>query len=716
MKGKGFEVLQKIGKTFMLPIALLPVAGLLLGVGASFTGDAFIKTYNLQDILNEKTLIFKFLSVLKDCGDIIFANLPLLFAVSVALGMAKAVKEVAALSAVVAYIMMYASLTSVIDNFLDLKKLEQTSGLIGQVLGFEHTMNTGVFGGIVVGLIVAWLHNKFYKIDLPDALSFFSGTRFVPIISALAGVALGFIFAFIWPFVAAGIAALGVLVANLGVVGTFIYGFAYRALIPLGLHHVFYLPFWQTALGGVATIDGQTVEGAQNILFAQLGAGIPISPEYSKFFSGMFPFMIFGYPAAAYAMYRQAKPNKKEKTKGLLFSASLTSIFTGITEPLEFSFLFASPFLYFGVHCVLAALSFAIMNILQVGVGVTFSGGLLDFVLYGILPGQEMTNWIPVIFVGIIYAFVYYFVFTFFIKKYDIKTPGREDDDVETKLHSKQDYLNSKDGKEYTEEEKLSYQIILGLGGNGNLVDVDNCATRLRVNVKDGLQVNQSLLKDAGAAGVVVNGNGVQVIFGPKVANIKTNIDEFIAAGPKVVIGEESGSNSEGVPTVDSKETISAVSTDVEMISEAIYSVSEGRVIPISAVADQVFSQKMMGDGFAVLPTSGDIYSPVRGEIMSIFPTKHAMGIKTPAGLELLLHMGLDTVQLEGKPFELLVEEGQEVTEATQLAKVDLQGILDAGKGLDMIVVITNMNDLTELDLTNLGSHHHSDEIGQLKK
>ncbi|AQP54399.1 PTS glucose transporter subunit IIABC [Vagococcus penaei] len=712
MKGKTFEVLQKIGKTFMLPIALLPVAGLLLGVGASFTGNAFIKTYHLEGLLNEHTLLFKFLSVLKDCGDIIFVNLPLLFAVSVALGMAKAVKEVAALSAVVAYIMMYASLTSVIDNFLDLNKLEKTSGLIGQVLGFEHTMNTGVFGGIIVGLLVAWLHNKYYKIDLPDALSFFSGTRFIPIVSALAGVGLGFVFAFIWPFFAAGIAALGVLVANLGVVGTFIYGFTYRALIPLGLHHVFYLPFWQTSLGGVATIDGQTIEGAQNILFAQLGAGIPIGPEYAKFFSGMFPFMIFGYPAAAYAMYRQAKPAKKEKTKGLLFSASLTSIFTGITEPLEFSFLFASPFLYFGVHCVLAALSFAIMNLLHVGVGVTFSGGLLDFVLYGILPGQGMTNWIPVVFVGIIYAFVYYFVFTFFIKKFDIKTPGREDDDVETKLHSKQDYLASKDGKVFTDEEKLSYQIVLGLGGNGNLVDVDNCATRLRVNVKNGKLVNQSVLKATGAAGVVVNGNGVQVIYGPKVANIKTNIDEFIAAGHQVALEESlvEDSSNNSVDIIEEK-----LPSEHKQVSRVpLFSVSNGRVIPIGAVADQVFSQKMMGDGFAVLPSSNDIYSPVRGEIMSIFPTKHALGIKTPEGLELLLHMGLDTVQLDGKPFELCVAEGQVVTETTQLAKVDLKSIQEAGKGLDMIVVVTNMTSDMTIELTNLGTQETIQEIGSV--
>ncbi|SFH91580.1 PTS transporter subunit EIIC [Pisciglobus halotolerans] len=414
-----------MGKTFMLPIALLPAAGLLLGIGSSFTGDSFIQLYHLESVMGEGTVIFRILTILKDCGQIIFDNLALLFAVAVAFGFAKAAKEVAALSGVVGYFMMYAAMTSTITNFGDLETLQQTPGLIGEVLGFDATMNTGVFGGIIIGLVVAGLHNRFYKVEFPDALSFFSGTRFVPIISAFGAIVVGIILSFVWPYAGAGIAWLGKMVANLGYVGTFLYGFIYRALIPLGLHHVFYLPFWQTALGGTAEVAGQTVEGAQNILFAQLANGQPVSAEAAKFFSGMFPFMIFGFPAAAYAMYRQAKPERKSDVKGLMISSSLTSIFTGITEPLEFSFLFASPLLYFGVHCVLAAFSFALMHFLQVGVGLTFSGGLLDFILYGVLPGQGMTNWIPVVVVGIVYAFVYYFVFTWFIKKFDLKTPDQ---------------------------------------------------------------------------------------------------------------------------------------------------------------------------------------------------------------------------------------------------------------------------------------------------
>ncbi|WP_313468794.1 PTS transporter subunit EIIC [Carnobacterium sp.] len=534
MKDKLFETLQKMGKTFMLPIALLPVAGLMLGVGSSFTGDSFVNMYDLDWLLGEGTVLYNVLTVFKDCGQIIFDNLPLLFAVAVALGMAKAAKEVAALSAVVAYFMMYASMTSTIVNFGNLEKLKETPGLIGSVLGFSETMNTGVFGGIIIGLIVAYLHNRFYKVEFPDALSFFAGTRFVPIISAFAAVLTGMVLSFLWPYAGAGIAWLGSVVADLGYVGTFLYGFIYRALIPLGLHHVFYLPFWQTALGGTATIGGHVVEGAQNIVFTQLGNGQVVDPEAAKFFSGMFPFMIFGFPAAAFAMYQQAKPERKKDVKGLMMSSSLTSIFTGITEPLEFSFLFASPFLYFGVHCVLAAFSFVLMHFLQVGVGLTFSGGLLDFVLYGILPGQGITNWIPVVLVGIVYAFVYYFVFTFFIKKFDLKTPGREDDVVESKMYTKADYQAKKAGEKANVpvQDELSHDIVTGLGGADNLIEVGNCATRLRVTVKDGNLVNQNQLKSTGAAGVVVKGNNAQVIYGPKVSNIKSNIDEYLATSP----------------------------------------------------------------------------------------------------------------------------------------------------------------------------------------
>lgn len=529
MKGT-FASIQKLGKTFMLPIALLPLAGLFLGIGASITGEAFVNSYNLQWLLGEGTILFKIFKVLTASGEVIFGNLALLFAISVALGLAKKAKEVAALSAVVAYFVMFASMTMTLQQFGSFVDIKNIDGLIGTVLGFQDTLNPGVFGGIIVGSVVAYLHNRFYKIQLPDSLSFFGGTHFVPIASAFAGVILGVFMAILWPFVGIGIASLGQFIAKSGPFGEFLYGYIYRALIPFGLHHVFYLPFWQTILGGAETVEGVRIVGAQNIVFAQLKAGVPISPDAAKYFSFAFPMMIFGFPAAALAMYHTAKPEKKKEAKGLLFSASLTSILTGITEPIEFSILFAAPFLYFGVNAVLAGLSVIIVKALGIGVGFTFSAGLIDFILYGILPGESMTHWIPIIFMGIIWGLIYYFLFKFCILKFNLKTPGREDEEEDTKLVTKKDYLDAKnaDGSSISKEDALSAQIVDGLGGKANIEDVTNCATRLRVTVIDPKKVNQSVLKQTGASGLMVSGKGVQVIYGTKVSNIATNVEEYL--------------------------------------------------------------------------------------------------------------------------------------------------------------------------------------------
>lgn len=518
MKKKVIDLLQQLGRTFMLPIALLPFAGLLLGLGATFTNPSLIEMYNLQGILAQTGILYKILMIMKACGEIVFANLPLLFAIGVAFGMARESKEVAALAAAIAYLMMNVAMASTIEQFGNLESLMQTPGLNTHVLGIENTLNTGVFGGIIIGVMVSILHNKFYQIEFNDAFSFFSGTRFIPIISSVFAIFVGIVFVWIWPYIALGIASLGVAISKMGYFGTFIYGLIYRSLIPLGLHHVFYLPFWQTALGGSTMVAGNMVEGAQNIVFAQLAAGIPVDAEYARFFSGMFPFMIFGFPAAALAMYKTALPENKAKVKGLLVSASITSIVTGITEPIEFSFLFASPFLYFGVHVVLAAFSFMLMHILSVGVGLTFSGGLLDFILYGVLPGNAMTHWIPVVVVGVLYGFIYYFVFSFAIRKFDLKTPGRERGG-NVKLYTKKDLQETDD---------ISATIVDALGGPANIVTVDNCATRLRVEVKDGSLVQKEGFNETGAAGSLISGNTVQVIYGPKVTNIKTKIDQFL--------------------------------------------------------------------------------------------------------------------------------------------------------------------------------------------
>ena len=538
MNGKFFNLMQKLGKTFMLPIALLPVAGLFLGIGASITGEAFIEQWSLQAVLGPGTFLNGVLTILTAVGDVIFGNLPLLFAISVPLGLAKARKEVAALSGAIGYLTMYASMTSTIATFGNIEELESISGLVGSVLGFDQTLNTGVFGGIIIGLLVSYLHNKYYRVKFPDALSFFAGTHFVPIISTVGGTILGAVLAFVWPYIGAGIAWIGETIASAGVFGTFFYGYVYRALIPFGLHHVFYLPFWQTALGGTAQVAGEAVNGAQNIVFAQLQAGEVISPAAASYFSFAFPMMLAGFPAAALAMYHTAKKERKEDVKGLLLSSSLTSFLTGITEPIEFSILFASPLLYFGVNAVLAGLATIIVQLLNIGVGFTFSAGFIDFVLYGVLPGNDRTNWIALLILTIVWGALYYVVFRFCIEKFDLKTPGREDEDEETKLHTKDEYRESKGINKVTLDEERpenlstddeqSYQIATGLGGQDNISDLTNCATRLRVTVKDGEKVDKSLLRKTGAAGVVVNGQSVQVIYGTKVGGITTDLEEYL--------------------------------------------------------------------------------------------------------------------------------------------------------------------------------------------
>ena len=520
-----FGVLQRVGRSFMFPIALLPVAGLLLGIGSSFSNSATIDAYNLGWLLGEGTVLNLILSVMSATGNVIFANLPLIFAMGVALGMAKQEKEIATLSAAVAFLVMHTTISTLLNVTHKMEMLEE--GAVGNVLGIQ-SLEMGVFGGIIVGLGVAWLHNKFFKIELPMALSFFGGTRFIPIISTLFYILVGVIMYFVWPWVQTGIHALGNLVTRSGYAGTWIYGIIERALIPFGLHHVFYLPFWQTGLGGTMMIDGVRVAGAQNIFFAQLASPdtTRFSVEACRFMSGKFPFMMFGLPGAALAMYRCAKTEKRKVAGGLLFSAALTSFLTGITEPLEFTFLFVAPLLYI-VHCVLAGLSFMLMHIFGVSVGMTFSGGLIDLILFGVLPGNAKTNWIYILIVGVVYFVIYFFLFSFLIKKHNYKTPGREDIGEETKLYTKKDYNEAKD-KGKVGANARSEKILDSLGGKDNISDLDCCATRLRVTVKDAEKVSESGLKETGASGVIKKGNGIQVIYGPKVTVIKSELSEYI--------------------------------------------------------------------------------------------------------------------------------------------------------------------------------------------
>ena len=680
MKEKVFGILQRVGRSFMLPIAILPVAGLLLGIGSSFTNETTIATYGLQKILGEGTLLHALLMIMNRVGSAVFDNLPLIFAVGVAIGMAKKEKEVSALSAVIAYLVMNTAINAMLqvngkilaDGSIAEDVLE---GTIASSCGIQ-TLQMGVFGGIIVGLGVAALHNRFYKIVLPNALSFFGGTRFVPIICTIVYMFAGIVLYFVWPAVQNGIYALGGLVTSSGYVGTLIFGLIKRALIPFGLHHVFYMPFWQTAVGGTMEIAGNTIQGGQNIFFAQLANSADIahfSADATRYFSGEFIFMIFGLPGAALAMYRCAKPEKKKAAGGLLLSAALACMMTGITEPLEFSFLFVAPALFI-VQVILAGSTYMIAHMLNIAVGLTFSGGLLDLFFFGILQGNKKTSWLLIIPVGIIYFLLYYFIFLFLIKKFNFKTPGREDENEETKLYMKAD-VNAKreaaaEQKSGGTENEISKMITAGLGGKKNISDVDCCATRLRCTVLNSDLVNDSLLRSTGASGVVHKGKGVQIIYGPKVTVIKSDLEDYLETAPdEEVISAASVENEKTDKTKESR------SSEKIAASIVISSPVTGMAADLSAAPDEAFAGKMMGDGATVTPKEPVVYAPEDGKVCFVFDTKHAIGFLTDTGISLLLHIGIDTVKLDGRGFEALVENGQKVKKGEPMLKLDIDFI-----------------------------------------
>ena len=707
MKDKIFSVLQRVGRSFMLPIAILPVAGLLLGIGSSFTNATTIETYHLTSILGEGTILNALLMIMNKVGSAVFDNLPLIFAVGVAIGMAKKEKEVSALSAVIAYFVMNTAINAMLTitgQILDNGEIAESvlEGTITSVCGIQ-SLQMGVFGGIIVGLGVAALHNKFYRIQLPNALSFFGGTRFVPIISTIVYMFVGILLYFVWPVVQNGIYALGGLVTGSGYVGTLIFGLIKRALIPFGLHHVFYMPFWQTAVGGTMEVAGQMVQGGQNIFFAQLAYSANIahfSADATRYFSGEFIFMIFGLPGAALAMYQCAKPEKKKAAGGLLLSAALACMATGITEPLEFSFLFVAPAL-FAVQVVLAGTAYMIAHMLNIAVGLTFSGGLLDFFLFGILQGNAKTSWMRVIPVGIIYFFLYYFIFKFMIKKFNFKTPGREDDDTETKLYTKADVNARREAGQAgaaASEDAVSEAITRGLGGKKNISDVDCCATRLRCTVKDASRVNDGILKATGASGVVHKGQGVQVIYGPNVTVIKSNLEDYLETAPDTYAEAET---TESVQETADKTQEAKEQKVVERI--VISSPITGLAADLATAPDEAFAQKMMGDGAVVTPEDPFVRAPEDGEVAFVFDTKHAIGFVTDSGISLLIHVGIDTVKLNGEGFEALVESGQTVKKGDPMLKLDLEYLKANAPSITSPVLCTELEDNQRIHLLQEG-------------
>ena len=700
MKKHIFSLLQRIGQSFMLPIALLPIAGIFLGIGSSLTNTNMLAAYHLKGLMGPGTAPYILFSLLNSAGSIIFDNLPILFAVGVAIGMARTEKATAALSGIVAFFVMHSTIGSLITytgrshSFL--------TGATTEIVGIT-SLQMGVFGGIIVGLGVAALHNRFYKIELPKVFSFFGGTHFIPIISAITYVGIGILMFYIWPPIQILINDAGKLVLMSGYGGTFVYGLLERALIPFGLHHVFYMPFWQTAVGGRELVNGQLIEGAQNIFFAELAS--PDTSHFSvaatRFMSGKFPLMMFGLPGAALAMYTCARPENKKAVGSLLLSAAISSAVTGITEPLEFAFLFVAPPLYV-IHCAFAGLSYMLMHMLNVGIGMTFSGGFLDFFLFGILQGNTKTSWLHVIPIGILYFIVYFIVFRVMILKFNYQTPGHEKDNAAP--------VNNADNK--------SQQILDGLGGLENISDLSCCATRLRVTLHQPSKLNKEKLLATGAAAVVANGDGVQVVYGPEVTVIHARLQDYIAQ--IISASSSTADNSAAVPTTSAEVSNPAVSAEAkgsdnlsvaDAITDIVYAPCNGTVIPLKEINDGVFSEGYIGEGLAIEPVDGSFYAPFDCSVAMVFDTHHAIALHTANDTELILHVGLDTVKLNGQHLEVFVQEGQKIQKGDLILRADLEGIQSAGYRTVTPVIITGASGAESVELLKTGPVHIGDAV-----
>ncbi|WP_273131309.1 glucose-specific PTS transporter subunit IIBC [Bacillus weihaiensis] len=672
-----FGVLQKVGRALMLPVALLPAAGLLLAIGNALQNDTL--TSKAAFLTSDWVVLIA--SVMENAGGIVFSNLPVLFAVGVAIGLANG-DGVAGIAALIGYLIMNVTMSSILKGVGTLpgggaeltEFLQNNSAVYGSVLGIP-TLQTGVFGGIIVGIIAAAMYNRFFTIELPQYLGFFAGKRFVPIVTAASAVLLGIVMYFVWPPIQTGLNSFStnLLDAN-RTLAAFIFGVIERALIPFGLHHIFYSPFW-FEFGSYVNAAGETIRGDQAIFFNQIKDGVD-ELTAGTFMTGKFPFMMFGLPAAALAIYHEARPEHKKVVAGLMGSAALTSFLTGITEPLEFSFLFVAPVL-FGIHAIFAGLSFMIMHLLNVKIGMTFSGGLIDFLLFGVLNSQ--TNWWLVIPVGLVFAVIYYFGFRFAIRKWNLATPGREKTDVDT---ADENESNRPTGD-------LPYEVLESLGGSSNIKHLDACITRLRVTVNDNKQVNKDRLKKLGASGVLEVGNNIQAIFGPKSDNLKTQIQDVMSGKrPKAT-----QTHSQQQEVKEQVEDVVADGLKNELVEDVFVSPLTGEIKPITEVPDQVFSGKMMGDGFAILPTEGTIVSPVNGKILNVFPTKHAIGIQSEGGKEILIHVGIDTVNLKGEGFETFVQEGDVVEQGQKLLEVDLDFVKKNAPSIMTPIVFTNLKE-----------------------
>ncbi|MFT4402365.1 glucose-specific PTS transporter subunit IIBC [Bacillus sp. SW14] len=619
---KAFQILQQLGRALMTPVAVLPAAGLLLRFGD-------------KDLLN--------IPIIKDAGGVVFDNLPLIFAVGVAIGLA-AGEGVAGLAAVIGYLI----LTVTLDN------MGKLLGLQPPYEGAEHLIDMGVFGGIIIGLLAAFLYKRFSTIELHPVLGFFSGKRFVPIITSISSLVIGVIFSLVWPLIQNGINAASSLIAD-STVGLFFYATIYRLLIPFGLHHIFYTPFYFMMGEYTDPSTGNTITGDLTRFFAG-------DPTAGRFMMGDFPYMIFCLPAVALAIIHTARPEKKKMISGVMISAALTSMLTGITEPVEFSFLFVAPVLYL-INSILAGVIFVVCDLFHVRHGYTFSGGGIDYVLnYGL-----STNGWVVIPVGIVFAFIYYYLFRFAILKWNLKTPGRETDEAD-----------QNEAKAPVAKDQLAFHVLQALGGQQNIANLDACITRLRVTVHQPNQVSKDELKRLGAVGVLEVNNNFQAIFGTKSDALKDDIKTIMAGGvPDTAAALDAETDIQQIPASD----------------ESFIYPLKGETVSLTDVPDPVFSEKMMGEGFAIDPSEGKVIAPADGEIVSIFPTKHAIGFMSAGGIEILIHVGIDTVKLNGKSFEAHVTSGQAVTQGELLLTFDLDYIKQHAASAVTPVIFTNASE-----------------------
>lgn len=723
------KFLSKLSGAFMLPISVMAIAGLFLGVGAAFESHTAAKTFGL---------------FLKNLGDPIFGAMPALFLVAVIISFTDD-QGSAVFSGLVAFLVFNA----IQQPFMKVENIGNNIGtavfygmdlgedvamkmykIVGSNLGIQ-SLNTAVFGGIIIGFVVSYLYNKFHQIELPPVIAFFGGKRFVPLVSIIAMIPFALIFLLIWPFIGLGFAYFGQYSGKVAGLDSFVFGFVERSLIPLGLHHVFYAPLWYTSAGGdmshaltawetagntIVAIDGNTAKTSSDFVAAIItdksymgdsfgwlavnGSGFKtitfanadgtqhtlkifqfvdkeLGINLGRFMQGKFSFMQLGLPAAGAAMVFAAPKENRKTALAAIVPAATTSFVTGVTEPIEFTFVFLAPALFWGFHATMAAISFMAMNLLGAHVGMTFSGGIIDTIVYGAIPFAQGTNFYWMYVIGLLFAPIYFFVFYWAIKKFNLDTPGRGQN---VKLFTKSDYIQSKTKNISQGISPQAAAIVAASGGWENITKYSNCATRLRYDVKDASLVDESALKKAGAAGVAkVDANHVQIIMGPVAEQINNNIKANI-----------------GTPLQINIQIDPINETSHEKLNSPIdvLSVVNGKVKELSSLNDGVFSKNMLGDGVVIsVPKTKkvvDFNSPVSGKLISVFPTGHAFGIRTDEGIEILIHIGIDTVKLDGKGFEVAVKQNDDIKAGDKLVTVDLDFVRNNAPSADTIIIVTS--------------------------